>query len=616
MEKISDVMQGNPYVKNAVPTLADRIGAATKGRAEQLNRDGGTVSEAVPIVGGKGFGDLFQLGQSVVQSVVMGNLVGEGATLAAFFAQSADSAFDEAKARGGSDEYAAMFSTLSGLAEVLGEKISLDHMLKGGNIGSLKYVLKQAGIEGTEEVNTSVLNQFFDRITANVTGDQTAIQGKISALVRHGMSYEEAERQVWKETVEDVAWDFVGGFVSGGMSGAVQSGVRGTQNKLWEMRKDSVLGKQNAEGQREGGKKNASNDELGKMFDRALKRGDIRGAEQILQVIEQRGATTEEQEYGPVDPTANERMRKRLERQLNGESLNPETENAEIVTESATNRQLAEEARVQAEFPTVSPITMELVRRLDGKDFVTMAKSMTTQELSEVARYARSIGEDAKANILEQIRLDPTYRYEEQPPAHTDEEAPPKATQNAVGQQVAPAGQITKPSQQNAAQTVKPGDSATTENKLFNVTQNSNSVSTRSTESGTMSVPNTQEVTTNAGEQAVQQSEEAGTEAADLGVGRRPAGAGAATGQLGASENAQETVEREKGSNVQSLPRFVTQEDLNELSDVEESAPISDEQKAEYAKFDNLLNSGTQVVSKPKIGSRLHLAWSLARSSA
>ena len=568
------------------------------------------------IVGGKGLGDLYQLGTSMAQSLVYGNGLGQIGTLGAFFFQAANSSYDEAMQRGASAKYAAAYSTLCGISEGAWETFSFDKLIKGDWANHFfRTLISQGFIEGSEEVNTSLFNKFAETIAARLTNEQSMIEREISSLVANGMSRKDAEHQIWTKFAKDVAWDFAGGFISGFGSSAIQSGVNATQNKLWDMRKDSVLGKENAEGQREGGKKNASNDELSKMFDRALKRGDIRGAEQILQVIEQRGATAEEQEYGPVDPTANERMRRKLERQLNGERVNLQTENAEIVEESATNRQLAEEARVQAEFPSISPITMELVRRLDGKDFVTMAKSMTTQELAEVARYARYIGEEAKADLLEQIRLDPTYRYEEQTPAHTDEDdLLQNGPQNVAGQQATPAGQITQPIQQNAAQMVKPNDSATAENRLFNVAQNPNGVSTTSTESGTMSVPNTQEVTTNAGEQAVQQSEAA--EAADFGVGRRPAGAGAATGQRGVAgqqEAALEGAERRSQQTDRALPRFVSDEDVNELSGVEESAPITQEQKNEYSSLIPLTNNGIQVVSKPQIGSRLHLAWSLAK---
>lgn len=623
--------RGGYYAVNNTPRISDYTDKLLGQNAERLNSYG-TISSDKPVFGGKGLGDLYQLVESVAQSMAYGaglsKVFGVGATTAAeiqaaqkaaklstgliFFGQAADSSYNEYVQRGMSREQAVVGSFFAGLAETAGEELSIDHLISGDiSEGLARYVAKQSFIEASEEGFTDVLNLFGDKLAARLTGGKTQMLQDIEALKSRGMSDDRAKRQVWKEFVDETVFDMFGGAFSGGLS----AGLTGGANKLWEMRKGSVLGKESAEGQREGGKKNASNDELSKMFDRALKRGDIRGAEQILQVIEQRGATAEEQEYGPVDPTANERMRKRLERQLNGESLNPETENAEAVEESATNRQLAEEARVQAEFPTVSPITMELVRRLDGKDFVTMAKSMTTQELAEVARYARYIGENAKADLLEQIRLDPTYRYEEQTPAHTDEDdLLQNGPQNVAGQQAAPAGQITQPSQQNAAQTVKPGDSATAENRLFNVAQNPNGVSTTSTESGTMSVPNTQEVTTNAGEQAVQQSEEA--EAADFGVGRRPAGAGAATGQRGVAgqqEAALEGAERRSQQTDRALPRFVSDEDVNELSDVEESAPITQEQKNEYSSLIPLTNNGIQVVSKPQIGSRLHLAWSLAK---
>jgi len=616
MEKLSDVLQGNPYVTNAVPTTANKIEAMSRGRARQLNV-GTTLPDEIPIVGGKGAGDLFQLGQSAVESLVLGNMVGEAATLGSFFVQAADTTFDEAKSRGASDQYAAVMSILAGAAETAGEKIGLDHLLNGEEAlakGLGRYLLEQGLIEGGEEGVTNVLNQFGDRLASRITGNETKMQHDIRALVSQGMGYEDAERKVWKDFVDETLYDMFGGFISGTMSAGVQGPASiGNQieNKLWEMRKDSVLGKQNAEGKREGGK-NASTEEIGSMIQRALERGDIRGAEQLMQELEKRNATEEPQEYGPADPNAGKRVQRRFERQLNGESLNPQEETVEAQNKTEVEQPPA----LPEEFKDLNPAVAQQYARYEGRDLEIIARSRPSREVYRYVEYLRAIGQNEKADLVDRYRTDPTFHYEEKAPAHTDEEDPMRyAPKNAAGASATSRDQITQPSQQNAAQAVKPGYFTTAENKLFNVTQNPYGVSTRSTENGTMAVPNTQEVNNNAGEQTVRADEAA--EAADFGVGRRPAGAGAATGQYGM---AQETTASEQGtqsgterSAEKNYPRFVTEEDLATLSDTEESSPISAEQKEEYKQFESLLNDGTYIVSKPRIGTRLHLAMKLAK---
>lgn len=236
IDKMSAVASGVPYSGRDFALPSDQVTAMVRGRAEQLNKDYGTLGNEWGFLSGKGWGDALQLGQSMVQSIVLGHGAGEAATLAAFFVQAADNAFDEAKARGGSDEYAAAVSTLSGFAEVIGEKVSLDRLLSGGT-WSLSRVLKQSMIEGGEEVSTSLLNAFFDRVSADITGNQTEIQFRIDELVAGGMSRQDAEKQVWREKANEIAYEFVGGFVSGFGSGVVEGGVQSAVQKMQDNNK-------------------------------------------------------------------------------------------------------------------------------------------------------------------------------------------------------------------------------------------------------------------------------------------------------------------------------------------------------------------------------------------
>ena len=249
MDKIATValsesaFDGNGYYAGRRDAWAsDRSNARVAGRAEQLNLDSGTFNDNLAVIGGKGLGDLYQLGNSMFQSFVLGNgmttglmriggleqavaaEIAEVGTLALFFGQAANSAFDEAINRGANANQAAYISALSGVAEVAGEKISLENLLDSKNwLGSWwKSLLAQGGIEGSEEAFTDVLNQFGDSIAAQLTGGQTDMEHKLADLMSTGMSYSEASKKLWRDAAMDAAFDFVGGFISGGFSGQGQ----------------------------------------------------------------------------------------------------------------------------------------------------------------------------------------------------------------------------------------------------------------------------------------------------------------------------------------------------------------------------------------------------------
>ena len=455
IDKLSAAASGTPYTGRDFALPSDQVNAMVRGRAEQLNKDYGTIDSSTPILGGKGWGDIYQLGQSMVQSLALGNTVGEVGTLAAFFAQSADNAFDEAKARGGNDQYAAMYSVLSGFAEVVGEKISLDHLLKGGKIGSLSYLLKHAGIEGAEEVNTSVLNSFFDRVAADLTGNKTAIEQKIDSLVLQGMSRQDAEKQVWNETISDLAWDFVGGALSGFGSGAVQSSVSNTRNALLDAQQQRAGERldQRLNSLTRNDIENADYQELQRLRAAAVERGNLGAVEMLDEEIAKIEAQEETAPAKPSNPNANSDLSRRMLDQLAG--LNQQDQ-------QMPPRQTPANTPAQ----NAQAIRQQLVDNRDGEALVEALKGASMPEMQQMMEYALASGQTAKAQVIRNVMLDPTFTVEERPPAHTDEEAPP----------------------------LKNG-----------------------TETGTIGATTTQEVNNNAGEQTVRYSEAAEAGATDAG---------------------------------------------------------------------------------------------------
>ena len=209
-------------------TLGDVSRVMTSGVAEGLNEKYGTLDEDIPVIGGKGWGDVYSLGNSALQSLVLGNTIGSGATLATFFGQGASSGMDEIKARGGSDGQAILYGLASGAAEVLMEKVPLDNLLKGGDAVRFtlkswgKNVAKQAAMEGAEEAMTSVANALADQF---IMGDKSNFYVRVQEYVDQGMDEEEAKNKAWWDYAEDVIFDFAGGALSGAGSMATQTAL-------------------------------------------------------------------------------------------------------------------------------------------------------------------------------------------------------------------------------------------------------------------------------------------------------------------------------------------------------------------------------------------------------
>ncbi len=206
--------------------------AASAGASAQINEDHGVLPEKIPVIGGKGWGEVYQLTQSIAQSMALANATGSigkaGAfvTDAVFFGNAAASAFDDAKERGATDEQAYLFATANGLNEALGEHLSIENLITMKNPHTLaqlaKSILTQAGVEGSEEVFTSFLNNWADHF---IMKDKSAFHQAVDGYIRDGMNEQDARKRAWLDMANDMAFDFVGGFFSGGVSGGAQSSM-------------------------------------------------------------------------------------------------------------------------------------------------------------------------------------------------------------------------------------------------------------------------------------------------------------------------------------------------------------------------------------------------------
>ncbi len=195
--------------------------------ADQLNRMSGVTSEDLGPIGGKGAGDVYQLAVSVAQSLLAVTVGGEYGSLAMFFGSAASSGIYDALDRGLEPGKALALGTFNGLAEVLGEKFSVENLINGVHSdaaikGALKAILVQAGIEGSEEGFTTLLNTAADMI---INGDKNELNIAYMANLNKGMSREEASKLAATEWFNGLAYDMISGAASGGLSAGIHIGA-------------------------------------------------------------------------------------------------------------------------------------------------------------------------------------------------------------------------------------------------------------------------------------------------------------------------------------------------------------------------------------------------------
>ena len=203
--------------------FADYNQAVTGSISTYLNNQYGTLGDNAGPLSGKGLGDAYQIAQSVGQSWAAMALTGgsSAAVNVMFFGQAAKQTLDEQLAKGTDPYKAVLMGALSGSAEVIGETFSLENIkgLQAGQTkGLLLDILRSAGIEGSEEGVTTLLNTFADRI---VNGNDSDYYVALEGYISQGMSYADAERAAMKDWVNGIAYDMIAGAVSGGISGGV-----------------------------------------------------------------------------------------------------------------------------------------------------------------------------------------------------------------------------------------------------------------------------------------------------------------------------------------------------------------------------------------------------------
>ena len=198
---------------------------ATGAIANKLN-EGGKINENIPIIGGKGWGDVYSLGVSTANSLLSAYALGGTGTLINFIGQGGASGVDDALSRGATAEQALLYGTIVGAAEGITEMIPAEELLKVGSSSTIKNFLKKSLKQGigefAEEGTSAIIGEVADRI---IMADKSNFNATVEEYMNGGMSKEEAEKKAWGDLVGDVLYDAMGGFVSGFGSASITGGV-------------------------------------------------------------------------------------------------------------------------------------------------------------------------------------------------------------------------------------------------------------------------------------------------------------------------------------------------------------------------------------------------------
>lgn len=174
---------------------------------------------------------------------------GPGLSLLLAGTSAAGSTTQDALSRGATPEQALGLSTAAGLIEFATEKIPTDKffdLLKGGSkplSAAMTDILKQAGIEGTEELVSEYANRAVDNI---VMGDKSEMEQYIKELMAQGMTREQAEKEARTEFwVKQPLLSAAGGALSGGVMGGAGTVGGAVNTKIAQNQETKLQREQN-----------------------------------------------------------------------------------------------------------------------------------------------------------------------------------------------------------------------------------------------------------------------------------------------------------------------------------------------------------------------------------
>lgn len=224
--------------QNAAYNRLSYLNSAVRGQVSETIEQSGKWGKAGSFLyqTGMSMGD-FLMNSLVTGAMAGGAVLGEKAfrvasnlSLAIMGTGAAADATIAAKDRGLTDKQAFTLGTIAGAAEVFTEKFSIEALLNGKwEDGAIKYILKNAFTEGSEEVGSDFINLFADILVAK---DKSEWRQTIDAYMAAGKTESEAFALAVAQQAAEMGQDFLGGALSGGTMASVGAGIGAVRNQV------------------------------------------------------------------------------------------------------------------------------------------------------------------------------------------------------------------------------------------------------------------------------------------------------------------------------------------------------------------------------------------------
>ena len=177
---------------------------------------------------------VYNVGTSIADYAALMPL-GSGLALAGMGAEAASGTLNDMKDKNVTPNQMMGTAATSGLIEVLTEKIPLENLFKVAKSGGkqtvkqiIGNVLKQAGVEGTEEGISELANAFADNV---INQDESDWNQSINQYMLYGMTQSQAENQARKDLAGRALQSALTGAVSGGiMAGGASAFANANSN--------------------------------------------------------------------------------------------------------------------------------------------------------------------------------------------------------------------------------------------------------------------------------------------------------------------------------------------------------------------------------------------------
>ena len=227
LESVGDAISGKEYNPYGYYKTPSNFASDTR---EYVGENIAESTENLELFGQNIPSFLYQTGMSVADTAVGSQMFGKGFSVIMGLSSATQRA-KELKEAGASETEVAVGAVASGAFEMVFEKLSLDNLIKVKNADSIgkivKETLKQAGIEGSEEIATEVANILFDTAAR---GKESDAYKMYEEYIARGFTEDEAKARVAADLGGQIAWAGIGGALSGTAMGGVSTSAQYAEN--------------------------------------------------------------------------------------------------------------------------------------------------------------------------------------------------------------------------------------------------------------------------------------------------------------------------------------------------------------------------------------------------